>query len=53
MMKNDPWIVKIKWIFETTKKLYFVMEYCPGGELFNLIQKYGRFKENQAKFYSA
>jgi len=29
--------------FHNDKKLFFVLEYCPGGELFNLIRKKGRF----------
>ena len=29
------------------------MEYCPGGELFNLLSKKRRFSEDQAKFYAA
>lgn len=27
------------------------MEYCPGGELFNLLRKVKKMKENDAKFY--
>ena len=52
-MKNSQWIVQVKWTFQTSKKLYFVMEYCPGGELFNLLVKYRKFKEETAKFYVA
>lgn len=27
------------------------MEYCPGGELFNLLRRVKKMKENDAKFY--
>jgi serine/threonine protein kinase len=35
------------------KKLYFALEYCPGGELFNLLQKKRQFSEEHARFYVA
>lgn len=35
------------------EKLYYILEYCPGGELFFYLQKIGRFKESAAKFYAA
>lgn len=36
--------------FQNEKKLYFALEYCPGGELFNLLQKKRRFSEEQYTF---
>ena len=35
------------------KKLFFILEYCPGGELFNLLAKKRRFSEDQNRFYAA
>ncbi len=29
----------------------FVLEYCPGGELFSLIKKYRKLSEDMARFY--
>lgn len=29
------------------------MEYCPGGELFNLILKIRKLSESQVRFYTA
>jgi len=40
-----PFIVKLKYAFQSPKKLFLVMEYCPGGELFFYLSKMGRFKE--------
>ena len=31
----------------------YVLEYCPGGELFFYLQQIGRFKESAVKFYAA
>jgi serum/glucocorticoid-regulated kinase 2 len=50
---DHPFIIHFKGSFQTLKKLYFVLEYCPGGELFNLISKRKRFSEDQARFYAA
>ena len=47
---DSPFLVKLYHSFQTTKKLYFVMDYCKGGELFNLLLKFGRFSENQTRF---
>jgi len=40
LVKADhPFIVKLYYSFQNEKKLFFILEYCPGGELFNLLQK--------------
>lgn len=46
-----PFIAKLHCSFQNEKKLYFALEYCPGGELFNLLQKRKYFTEDQARFY--
>ncbi|ESO01970.1 hypothetical protein HELRODRAFT_65617 [Helobdella robusta] len=48
-----PFIVKAFHHFSDNANLYMVMEYCPGGELFKLIQRYNFFSETMAKFYGA
>jgi len=52
LMKN-PFIVKLHYAFQSKSKLYFVLTYCPGGELFFHLSKKGRFSETQARFYGA
>jgi serum/glucocorticoid-regulated kinase 2 len=34
---NNPFIVKLNYAFHNERKLFFVMDYCPGGELFFYI----------------
>ncbi len=50
---KHPFIIHLKYAFQTQVKLYFVFDYCPGGELFFHIQKVERFNEEAAKFYAA
>ena len=38
---------------QTKRKLYFILDYCPGGELFFHLSREGRFSEKRAKFYAA
>ena len=45
-------IIQLFDIMESKTNLYFVMEYCKGGELFDYIVKNKRLKENEAcKFF--
>lgn len=48
-----PFLVKLRYSFQTVSALCFVLEYCPGGELFNLLQKKRRFSEEQTRFFAA
>ncbi len=48
---DSPFIVKLFYAFQSIDHLHFVMEFCAGGELFYLLQRQGRFTEQQAKFY--
>ncbi|KAJ3684199.1 hypothetical protein LUZ61_013363 [Rhynchospora tenuis] len=50
-MVNHPNIIKLYEVMATKKKIYFVMEYAKGGELFQKIAKGGRVKEEIAHKY--
>jgi len=52
---NCPFIIKLCAAFQTPEKLYYILEYCPGGDLFDLLvaQDTGCFKEADACFYAA
>lgn len=52
-MKGRPFLIDFHYAFQTEKTLCFVLEYCPGGELFNLLQKKHRFSEDNTRFYAA
>lgn len=50
---ESPFIVGLKFSFQTPSDLYLVTDYMSGGELFWHLQKEGRFDEKRAKFYIA
>lgn len=50
---NHPFLVSLEYCFQTPEKLYFVMEFMQGGELFQHLRNQKRFGEEQAKFYAA
>ncbi len=67
-MIHSPFVLCLRYAFQTPHKLYMLTDYCPGGELFFHLKKmrrwaqdasiclfrvYNRFSENLLRFYSA
>ena len=50
---DSPFIVKLHYAFQTPAKLYFVMDFLNGGELFYHLRKDQKFSERRACFYAA
>ncbi len=50
---NHPFIVPLKYAFQSPEKLYLCLAFVNGGELFFHLQQEGRFSEDRAKFYTA
>ncbi|KAJ3163746.1 RAC-gamma serine/threonine-protein kinase [Geranomyces variabilis] len=50
---HHPFIVGLHYAFQSADRLYLVMEYINGGELYFHIAHYGRFCEDRARFYAA
>jgi len=50
---DHPFIMKLHFAFQTEDKLFLVLDYCPGGELFFHLSRFRRFPERVAKFYTA
>lgn len=50
---DHPFLISLKYSFQTDSRLYFVMEYISGGELFAYLQNEHYFDERRAKFYIA
>ncbi|CAK57378.1 unnamed protein product (macronuclear) [Paramecium tetraurelia] len=47
---NHRRIINLHASFQSKTKLYFVFDYCPGGELFYHLRNQKRFNEEQAKW---
>jgi serine/threonine protein kinase len=50
---HNPFLVKLHYSFQDSDRLFFVMDYVNGGELFFHLQKEKRFTEDRVKFYTA
>lgn len=50
---EHPFIVRLVYAFQTTEKLYMVMDFINGGELFFHLKKLKRFPEDLVKLYAA
>merc|ERR1711991_666952 len=50
-LSEHPFIVQLYGTFQDHKRIYFVMEYLAGGELFSRLWLKDRFSTNAAKFY--
>ena len=48
---NHPFIVKLNYSFQTSSKLFLIIEYCPNSDLSKHLIKEKRFIESRAKFY--
>lgn len=50
---NNPFIVPLKFSFQSPEKLYLVLAFVNGGELFHHLQREQRFDINRSRFYAA
>lgn len=50
---KNPYIVGLHYAFQTDGKLYFLIDFLNGGELFTYLRKEQRFNEQRAKLYAA
>ena len=50
---NCPFIVPLKFSFQSKEKLYLVLAFVNGGELFHHLQREGKFNETRSRFYAA
>ncbi|SMQ51355.1 unnamed protein product [Zymoseptoria tritici ST99CH_3D7] len=50
---NNPFIAPLKFSFQSPDKLYLVLAFVNGGELFYHLQKEQRFDINRSRFYAA
>lgn len=50
---RHPFLVAMHYAFQSSDKLYFVLDYANGGEMFYHLSRERKFDEERAKFYAA
>jgi serine/threonine protein kinase len=50
---DHPFIVGLKFSFQTPDKLYLVLDYVAGGELFYHLKREKRFSEERVRYYAS
>lgn len=50
---QSPFLMKMHYAFQTEDKLYMVMDFLNGGELFFHLRREQRFNEDRIRFYAA
>jgi len=53
MKINHPFLMRLHYSFQTSDKLYLVMDFINGGELFFHLQNERKFSNERARFYAA
>ena len=48
---RHPFIVALRYSFQTANKLYLILDYCPGGSLSLHLKREIRFSEERARVY--
>ncbi|CAF1218601.1 unnamed protein product [Adineta ricciae] len=50
---SHPFLVRLYWTTHTNNLLYLLLEYVPGGELFQMMRKREKFDSKTAIFYAS
>jgi len=50
---QNPFLMKLRFAFQTDSKLYFVLDFFRGGELFFHLKKKNKFSEEETQFFVA
>jgi serine/threonine protein kinase len=50
---KHPFIINMEHVFTKAARIYFVMKFIQGGELFKHLSEQKRFSEHRTKFYAA
>ena len=53
LMNNEhPFLIKMSYVFQSKHKVYFVMDFIRGGELYTHLNNEKKFAEDKARFYA-
>ena len=48
---NHPHLAKLFYIFQSNQNIFFILDFYPGGDLFNLVSTKGGLSEEDCQFY--
>ena len=49
---DHPFLVGLDFVFQTDVRIFFIMKFFRGGELYMHLKRAKRFSEKRAKFYA-
>ena len=50
---DHPFLCGMDYVFQSSTRLYFIMPFINGGELYKIFQEKKRFEESVVKFYAS
>lgn len=50
-LAKHPFIVGINYAFQSSQRLYLILDYCPGGDMGLMLSRQRRFSEELARTY--
>lgn len=50
---TSPFVVNLQFSFQTADRLFLVMDYLPGGDLYTYLQRHRMLEEDHARFFVA
>jgi len=53
MSNSNPFLLSMSYCYQSEYRIYFFLDYIPGGNLYENMFKARRFNEEQVKFYAA
>ena len=50
---EHPFIIGMEFVFQRELRIYFLMDFVRGGELYRVLSKNKKLTDDHAKFYGA
>lgn len=50
---EHPFIISMEYVFQKDVRIYFLMDFIRGGELYRYLSSKKRLKEEEAKFFAS
>ena len=53
LQADHPFLCQMQFVFQRTQRIYFVMDYVPGGEFYKIMSQIRRFEQSSVAFYAS